>query len=223
MLMLGGCDRKPASVTKATPIPVAPAELIGRNLLLNGDAEAVQTTQNPNEKPAPADWSRTNDVVAQEYSGSRGEWSPEEPSCPDARKRVFRFGLAINETTKSILQSVDLRPLGAEIDTGTLEIAMGGWFGGWVGGDASVRLEIDFKDATGKVLGTATTEAPDPATLPKAGIARAAMVKAIANALVPAGTRGLDVRLTALRPTGRADTIAVGAADNLSVVVRMKE
>jgi hypothetical protein len=158
-----------------------------------------------------------------EYGGTPDEWQTTKVGCPDGRRRYFRLALAINEETKSIGQSISLSGGETVIDKGGVQCAIGGWFGGWVGSDASARLEVDFVDGAGKKLGGVATDAPDPGALPKPEVGRAAMVKQVAEAPVPSGTRRIDLRLTAVRPTKKIDTIAVATADNLSLVLKKNE
>lgn len=220
--LLAGCGSEPAPVQLATPTPVPLEDALGRNLIINGDAEAVQSDSGSENHP-PAIWSRTPDVLAMEYGRTPEEWLSTKPGCPDGRKRYFRLALAINEESKRISQDIALTGFEEEIDRGDIECRIGGWFGAWVGGDASVSLEVNFIDANGKKLGSVATEPPDPATLPQPETGRASMVKQIAAEMVPVGTRTLEVHLSATRPTGRIDTIAVAAADNLSLVLRKSE
>lgn len=215
---------------KAPPPPPPPSrppvETLGRNLLINDDAESVkppETTVTKNaQKDAPEGWDQTADITTAEYGSAADEWPDAKAGCQDGRKRYFRLALALNEASKSMRQSLAVTGIDAAIDAGQVECALGGWFGGWVTGDASAKLEVDFLNAAGRKLGTLATESPDPATLPKPETGRASLVKQLAAAVLPAGTRRLEARLVAVRTTGRADTNAVAAADNLSVVLRKK-
>lgn len=198
--------------------PPATSTWLDRNLLVNGDAETVGLVN----KESIEGWSKTSDVLAINYGGMTDEWQSSKPGCPDGRERYFRLALAINEPGKSISQRININGAEQDIDAGALECALGGWFGGWVGGDASAQLEVDFLGEDGAVLGKLATEAPDPASLPKPELGRAALVKKTAVGPVPPKTRRLDVHLVAVRPKHRVDTNAVAAADSLSVVLRRK-
>lgn len=220
--LLASCGNEPAPVRLATPSPIPIEDALGRNLIANGDAESTQS-DNGTENNIPAVWSRTPDVLAMEYGSTPEEWLSSKPGCPDGRKRYFRMALAINEESKTITQDIALTGFEAVIDSGNIECRLGGWFGAWVGGDASALLEVHFLAANGKKLGTISTKAPDPTALPQPENGRASMIKQIAATLVPPGTRRLEARLIAMRPTGRIDTIGVAAADNLSLVLRKEE
>jgi len=206
----GSSEPQANSIATATPLD--------RNLLVNGDAETLMQ----GSKESIEGWSKTADVVPMNYGGMPDEWQSSKPGCPDGRERYFRLALAINEPAKSISQRINIVGEEKLIDSGAVECALGGWFGGWAGGDASARLEVDFLAEDGSVLGKLATEAPDPSTLPKPELGRAAVVKQIAAGPVPPNTRRIEVRLVALRPTDRIDTNAVAAADSLSVVLRRK-
>jgi hypothetical protein len=215
------CDQKGVRVQSTSEPQGSPppaATPIDRNLLLNGDAELLFQ----GSKESIDGWSKTPDVLPMNYGGMPEEWQSSKPGCPDGRERYFRLALAINEPTKSISQHINVTGLEKEIDGGSLECALGGWFGGWVGGDASARLEVEFHGEDGTILGKLATEAPDPAALPKPELGRAALVKEIATGLVPQKTRRLEVRLVAIRPTQKVDTNAVAVADSLSLVLRRK-
>jgi hypothetical protein len=187
-------------------------------LLINGDAEILFQ----GSKESIDGWSKTADAVPMNYGGMPDEWQSSKPGCPDGRERYFRLALAINEPTKSISQALHVVGIETDVDAGAIECALGGWFGGWVNGDASARLEVDFLGGDGAILGKLATEPPDPATLPKPELGRAALVKQIATGPVPPKTRRLEVRLVAMRPTQKVDTNAVAAADSLSLVLRRK-
>lgn len=221
--LLSGCHK--SSVVKDPP-PVTPGEdveLIGHNLLVNGDAETLYTTGKATEKDTPAIWSRKPDALAVEYGSMSDEWPDARPGCPDGRKRYFRLALAINEATKDISQTLALTSAAADIDSGAVECALGGWFGGWAGGDATARLEVNFLDANDAKLGTLATEAPDPAALPKPEGGRASFAKQLATAPLPTGTRRIEAHLVAVRLTKNVDTNAVATADNLSIVLEKKK
>jgi hypothetical protein len=219
ILLIAGCNdggaRPQQGFPGGNPMAVTPLE---RNLLINGDAETLSQSS----KDVPDGWTRTVDIIAMNYGGVPEEWQTSRPGCPDGRDRYFRLALSLNEPSKFIRQRVIFTGLDAEIDAGHLECALGGWFGGWIGGDASARLEVDFLNAEGAVIGKAATGAPDPRLLPKPEIGKAALIKEIALAPVPPGTRRLDVRLSAIRPNQRVDTNAVAMADSLSVVLRKR-
>jgi hypothetical protein len=222
-LSLGACREKTvkSGVPKLTPA----VEIFGRNLLENADAEATEPVTRPDktaQKDAPLIWTKTPDVIGEEYGRASDEWPDAKAGCPDGRKRYFRLAMAINESNKHISQSVVVGDTAADIDAGRVECALGGWFGGWVGGDASAKLEVEFFGDGDRPLGKLATEPPDPAAL-KPEIGRAALVKQLAAGPVPKGTRRIEARLVALRMTPTMDSNAVAAADNLSVVLRKKE
>jgi hypothetical protein len=225
-LLIGGCDRDKITTEGGPRPPATPGsetEAFGRNLLTNGDAETLQLTDKAGEKDIPATWSRALDVLAVEYGSVTEEWASGKPGCPDGRKRYFRLALAINEESKAISQNLNVTFAASDIAAGKVECALGGWFGGWSGGDASAKLEVVFRGANDEKIGTLSTEAPDPAALPKTESGKATLVKQIAVEVVPAGTRRVEARLVAVRKTPNIDTNAVAAADNLSIVLRKKE
>lgn len=220
-LLFAGCegDSPRVEVTAATPTPAA-VDLYGKNLLVNADAE---TTQGAETQAPPASWGRTQDVLAMEYGGLPDEWQTGRPGCPDGRKRYFRLALAINEETKSINQHVSLAGIFEDVDGGRVECGIGGWLGGWVGGDAIAALEVVFLDEKDAPISNFRTPDFDPASLPKPEVGRAALERQVANAKVPSGARKIEARLIALRPTGKIDTVAIAAADVLSLVLRKTE
>lgn len=224
-LALCACGDKRTPIVAPAPTPAA--ELLGRNLLENADAEHAEPIAKPADKrvqkDAPLSWSNTPDALAVEYGSVTEEFSDAKAGCPDGRKRYFRLALAINEATKSIAQSVGVESLAEDIAAGRVECALGGWFGGWAGGDASAKLEVEFFGDGEKSLGTLATEPPDPAALPKPESGRASLTKQLAAGPVPAGTRRIEARLVAVRMTPTVDSNAVAAADNLSVVLRKKD
>lgn len=226
--LLSACREKAVKEDAPPPPPNAlSVPTLGRNLLVNGDAEAVLTVTKPGSKSmqndVPADWEVLGDTSVTEYGRAADEWPDAKAGCEDGRKRYFRLALALNEANETLRQFVPVAGSEAEIDAGQVECALGGWFGGWVSGDASAKLEVDFLGAGDRKLGTLATEPPDPNALPKPANGRAALIKALAAGPVPSGTRRLDVRLMAVRMTEKVDTNAVATADNLSIVLRKKE
>ncbi|HET6409599.1 MAG TPA: hypothetical protein VFG14_17055 [Chthoniobacteraceae bacterium] len=216
--LITGCGEGGARVqnlnSTSTPSPsVSPWD---RNLLANGDAETITE----GIKGTIEGWSKTADVLAMNYGGAPDEWQSGKPGPPDGRDRYFRLALAINEPTKEVTQTVNVVGAEAEIDAGTAECALGGWFGGWAGGDGSAQLRVSFQGANGAELGTLATEPPDPAKLTKPEMGRATMTKITAVGMVPPGTRRMEVHLAAVRPTQKVDTNAVATADSLSLVLR---
>jgi len=225
--LLAACRDEAVKQNAPPPPNTLPVEVLGRNLLVNGDAEAVLAATKPGTKSLqndlPAEWEVLGDTSVTEYGRAADEWPDAKAGCEDGRKRYFRLALALNEASETLRQLVPVAGSEADIDAGRVECALGGWFGGWVGGDASAKLEIEFIGADDQKLGTLATEPPDPTALPKPATGRAALVKALAAGPVPPGTRRLDVRLIAVRMTEKVDTNAVAAADNLSIVLRKKE
>lgn len=222
ILLLCGCHKSGVVKENSPSTPSEETDLIGRNLLVNGDAERVQVSNKPADKDAPATWSRTPDALTVEYGSMSDEWPDAKPGCPDGRKRYFRLALAINEAGKEISQNLTVAAAATEIDAGGIECALGGWFGGWIGGDASAHLEVEFFGMNDAKLGSLTTDSPDPASLAKPEAGRACLVKELAHAPVPAGTRRIEAHLAAVRMTKNLDTNAVAAADNLSVVLEKR-
>jgi hypothetical protein len=223
VVLLAGCGDKKVHVEPLS-LPAnsgSSASPLDRNLIINGDAETLLQGSS-SSKESVEGWSKTADVVPMNYGGLPDEWQSGKPGCPDGRERYFRLALALNEPSKSINQRINVVGVEAETDAGSLECALGGWFGGWAGGDASARLEVDFLAEDGTTLGSLMTDAPDPATLPKPELGRAALLKVINTGPVPPKTRRLEVRLAAIRPTHKVDTNAVAAADSLSLVLRRK-
>lgn len=225
--LLGACREKAVKENAPPPPSALSVPILGRNLLVNGDAEAVLTVTKPGSKSVqndvPADWEVLGDTSVTEYGRAADEWPDAKAGCEDGRKRYFRLALALNEASETLRQFVPVAGSETDIDAGQVECALGGWFGGWVGGDASAKLEVDFLGVGDKKLSTLATEPPDPTALPKPANGRAALLKALAAGPVPPGTRRLDVRLMAVRMTEKVDTNAVAAADNLSIVLRKKE
>lgn len=219
--LLSGCSPKGVEVGAPPEPQSSPPEAthLDRNLVINPDAELLPQG---GSKEFVEGWSKTPDAVPMNYGGMPDEWQSSKPGSPDGRERYFRLALAINEPTKWISQRTNVVGLESEIDGGLLECALGGWFGGWVGGDASAQLEVDFLAEDNSVLGKLATEPPKPATLPKPESGKAAMAKVTAVGPVPPKTRRLEIRLVAVRPGHKVDTNAVAVADSLSVVLRKK-
>jgi hypothetical protein len=208
-----GCDAQGRKSTKAvgnTPVKQAPepaiaARLLGKNLIVNGSAEAPDTSA----------W-HSEDLKTIVYGEFGGGPMKDSPGPANRGEKYFYANMSTRKPIVSFSQKVDIKGLAAAIDKGAIQYDADAWFGGThifsVG-----RLVIVFTGDGGTELGTATTDRKDRSDRQN----DLDLVERSANGTVPAGTRGLTIKLEFYIPETVTDdqVDTLGYADNLSFVM----
>ncbi len=183
-----------------------PAAMFGRNLLINGNAEATQK-----ETAGLPGWSPRDRATAAAYGSSAGEPDERTPGPPDRGQRYFRcrvFGGG-PKPGDAVTQTLDVIAVAGDIDAGKVRCKLTGWFGGRAGADA--YLKIIFRDGKGNELGTLQT---DPGSDRRE---TAKLTERVKEGRVAKGTRRIDVVLQ-FYSSGAEMSETVAIADNLSLV-----
>ncbi len=139
-------------VSSGLPASAAPTP----NLLKNGTAEA-KPGGTGQTVPVPG-WTRTTgkSFTAVKY-GSPGFPSNASPAPHNRGKNFFAGGSDKNFNDIVAVQTIPIGKYAQQIDNDAMKFTAAGWFGG-KGAERDVALlEIDFKDASGSLIGTSTT------------------------------------------------------------------
>jgi uncharacterized protein (TIGR03437 family) len=191
--------------------PAAPETLLGRNLIVNGDAEAGLPI--PLGQQISADipgWVRTATFSTEAYANQDADIRVTDPGPAD-RGKLYFYGGPSDEFTSGY-QDIDVSPLSSSIDSGTTKFTFAAWLGGYSDQEDNAVLTATFQDWAGKTLGTSQL---GPVTATDRGMISAILPRNSAGT-VPAGTRKMQVRMNMTRVTGLNND---GLADSLTLVL----
>ena len=205
-----------AATPATTPAPVAsPAvqlPVAGKNLIVNGDAEAAAGTDGDSVAANVPSWTRTGDFTAIAYDTKSSDNfpTPDDPGPSDRGKNFFGGGPRAEHS--GAVQTIDVSERGATIDGGRVSYTFSAWLGGYRGQDDQVQLTARFLGADGQALATASL----PVVLDSDRGGRTALLQKTTSGRVPAGTRRIDVDMEMTRKAGTSND---GYADDLSLVL----
>jgi hypothetical protein len=222
-LLVAACGAPPSSpspASAATPPVASPSaaaptvafSIAGKNLIVNGDAEAAPGTDGGSVAPNVPGWTRTGQFTAIAYTTANSGNYPalNDPGPPD-RGRNF-FGGGPNADRSGAVQTVDVSDVGPVLDTGKISYTFSGWLGGYRGQDDQAQVTAQFLRADGAVLATASLSV----VLDNDRGGKTALLLRSANGGVPAGTRRIKVDVEMIRKAGDAND---GYVDDLSLVL----
>ena len=216
-LVLAACGTPssgPPAATGTRPAASATVEFpgAGKNLVVNGDAEAAPGTDGSSVAPDVPGWTRTGDFTAIAYdTRNSGNFpTPDDPGPPD-RGRNF-FGGGPRAERSGAVQTIDVSDAGTALDGGGVSYTLSAWLGGFRGQDDQVVLTAQFLGADGAVLATAAL----PVVLDRDRGGRTALLSRTASGSVPAGTRRIKVDMEMIRKAGTAND---GYADDVSLIL----
>jgi hypothetical protein len=203
----------PASVASPSAASTTVAfSIAGKNLIVNGDAEAAPGTDGDSVAPNVPGWTRTGEFTAIAYdAASSGNYPALNDPAPPDRGRNF-FGGGPNADRSGAVQTIDVSDVGPVLDTGRVTYTFSGWLGGYRGQDDQAQITAQFLRADGAVLATASL----PVVLDSDRGGKTALLLRSASGSVPAGTRRIKVDVEMIRKAGNAND---GYADDLSLVL----
>jgi hypothetical protein len=181
------------------------------NLIQNPGAEAGAGSPDGSVVPVPA-WKTHADApfTAVQYGASGGFLTKTDPGPPGRGKNFFAGGPG--NAVAVATQTDSLGPFAAAIDAGAAKYRLSGWLGGWDSQDDHAVVEVDFKDASGAVVGSTKL---GPVTAAQRGDVTSLLQQKKSGA-VPPGARKASVRVTFTRNEGSYDD---GYVDNLSLTI----
>ena len=183
----------------------SPGSLFGKNLMVNGDAEASAGAPSNTVIATPTGWTTTGEFTAVQYGASGGFPDKNSPGPHDRGKNFFAGG---NVASSTASQTIDLSPDAKAIDGGGVTYGLSGWLGGYAGQQDNAKVTVTFSGANGNELGTATIGPVTAADRKKTS----GFLRREAKGSVPAQTRSATVLVTSTRLEG---TYNDGYSDNL--------
>jgi hypothetical protein len=210
----------PAWGLEGRPLQLAPDEdLLGRNLIWNGGAEAAPGTRAQKIDDTLPGWRDWDTLCALEYGAEKGALTDATPGPKTHGKNFFCGGTAQHS---EIEQRIDLAPISKEIDAGAIVATASGWFGGYAEQRDLAWMQVQFLDEFGGVVGELQA---GPVTVEErrkafdgAGELMTGLVERKADALVPRATRRARVKLVCEAGEGAND----GYADELSLTLKAR-
>jgi hypothetical protein len=187
----------------------ADAGIYGKNLVLNGDAEAGAGAPSSDKIVVPADWSTTGQFTAVQYGASGGFPDATSPSPKDRGKNLFEGGNAASSTAA---QTIALDPAAADIAAGRVRYTFSAWIGGYGSQGDSATVTVTFKSASGASLGAATLGPVSPAQRKGA----TGLIATTHSDTVPKGAVSALVTIAITRAEG---TYNDGSVDDVSLVL----
>src|SRR5690242_10747060 len=142
----------------ATP---AHAQILNRNLVVNGDAETGAGVRNASDaQVAPPGWTTTGGFSIGTYGG--GDFPATGDYGPANRGRQFFYG-GPGSQRSTATQTVDLTAAAADIDAGRVKYYLTAYIGlisGSYDTIAQTAWKAEFQDAAGATLATAPAAGP---------------------------------------------------------------
>ncbi len=149
--------------------PTANATVTSPNLLVNPGAELGDPSLSGYSAVTIPGWTLTGTPTVIEYGAPRNLWPigtsfpmpnlppflgyPKAQSGPaDGGNQFFGGG---DVATATLTQTVDLRAVSSDIDSGTTTFNLSGWLGGYLFDKSAASVKVDFLDANKTYLGTA--------------------------------------------------------------------
>lgn len=198
-----------AAGTLMAAAAMAGAVQLNTNLLTNGTAEAGEGSPDGYTVLPVPKWTTEGNFTVVLYG------APAFPAAdsPGPAKRGLKFFSGGPDNPQSTMRrTLNLKPLAADIDTGTVKGTLSGYLGGYASQEDHADVAVTWVDATGAELGTTalqTVTATD-----RGGVTGLLKRKAVAT--VPSGTRSARVVVTMTRTEGAYND---GYADSLSLIL----
>jgi len=184
--------------------------MFGRNLVVNGNAEAGPGTPDTasTARPLPG-WTPTGNFTAVRYGASGGVGAT-DPGPPDRGKNFFAGGP--DNAASSAVQTIDVSTGAAAIDAGGVKFTLSAYVGGFSGQRDHAVITATFKDADGGKLAAASI---GPVT-PEQRKGHTGLLARSASGTVPAKSRSIDVAIVSTRFEGAYND---GYCDDVALVL----
>ena len=190
--------------------PLAASTFLGRNIIVNGDAEAgLPIPPNVNLALDIPGWVRTANFTTDTYVNN-GDVGPNDQGPADRGKLLFLGGP--DNPSANAYQDIDISPLAAQVDAGAVKFAFGAWIGGYSSQGDNAVVSALFMNWAGTILGSSQL---GPVTGADRGNNSAILQRATSGS-IPAGTRKIQARMDMTRTDGSYND---GLADSLTLVL----
>jgi hypothetical protein len=183
----------------------SPGPALGKNLIVNGDAEQGAGAPDTSEIMTIPGWTKIGHFNVVQY-GASGGFAP----GPANRGKNYFVGGPSNPQSAAI-QTIDVSSMASKIDHDKLMFTFSAYLGGYAGQNDAMTLSASFENAKGSALrrvalGPVMAKDRNSVTgsIPRHTIGK-----------VPAGTRSVLVKMLVIRTDGSYND---GSGDNLSLV-----
>jgi hypothetical protein len=187
------------------------ASIFGRNLVVNGGAEAGPGTSDTGQPPMPPPgWKTIGNFTVAQYGGSGGLPGKTDPG--PANRGVNFFSGGKDNPASSARQKIDLGAGADAIDGGATRYRLSAFLGGFAGQEDHAAITAKFESASGETLGVATlgpVTAVDRKNL-------TGLVARVASGSVPAKTRQVEIVIDAKRFEGAYND---AYSDNIALIL----
>ncbi len=199
------------AIASHSTVQAQPArDLIGKNLIVNGNAEMGPGVPNELSVVKVPGWTVTIGNFTAVMYGASGGFPGITSLGPQNRGSNFFAGGPSNSLS-SAFQEIDVSRLANEVDTGQLRYSLSAYLGGYSTQDDNAVVQVDYLDKDGEILGEATIEP----VLASERNSITGSVQKVSSGLVPKGARKVKVKLQMTRILGSYND---GSVDNLSLI-----
>ena len=192
----------------------AAATVLSTNLILNSDAESSAGAANYNSTQPLAGWTTTSGFTPVQYFiGGSEDLNSADSAAINGGNNYFAGGPDLGfGNDSSATQRIQFADLAALIDASGLSFKLSGYFGGYSGQDDRMALGARFFDASNFVTGSFSIGF----VLAADRMSETQLLFRTTTGTVPAGSRGVDLTLSAARFNGSYND---AYADNLGFEV----
>ncbi len=190
------------------------SQILNKNLVVNGDAEAGSSQPNASDPKVASipSWTTTGGFSVGTYGG--GDFVQPDDFGPVDRGQHFFFAGQGNQESTAV-QTVDLTGAAADIDAGRVKFYLSGYIGLSLGLSDNIgqtSLKAEFQDASGKVLFTSTAPGPLQSDLNSPEL----LLLRQATGFLPPNVRKAKITIDLANPEAAGNSFA---ADNISLVL----
>lgn len=186
------------------------SSVFGRNLLVNGDAEAGPGAYDETVAFSVPGWTTHGNFTAVEYGAAGAFPMWDDPGPVDRGRNFFSGGPA--SALSWAVQTVDVSVAAAAVDAGAVAYALSGYIGGYGDQNDNVTVTALFLEPGDGVL--ARTAIGPVLALDRHGVT--GLLERHASGRVPPGTRAIRVQIVSKRLGGSYND---GECDNLSLTL----
>lgn len=124
--------------------------MFGRNLVVNGGAEADVGAPSNVQVVKPTGWTTAGEFTAVQYGASGGFPDQTSPGPKDRGKNLFEGG---NVALSTATQTISLAAAASQIQAGGVRYAFSAWLGGYSSQGDNAIASVTFRDSRGLALG----------------------------------------------------------------------